>query len=803
MTITRWLAVRQPALAAVIVGTLALGIGAATALYSVMEAVILRPFPFRDQGRLVLLWQADVVRNHPFVELSYPEVRDWGTRTEVFESVAAMSSVNFDATLTGAGEPRQVPLRAVGAPFFDVLGATPLIGRTLTADDHRAGAGRVAVIGHPLWHSAFGGDPGVVGRPIVLDGDTHTIVGVMPRDFRYPDAAEIWTPVELAVSPNTLENRGVRWMIAVGRLQNGVDPEQARAALDATVAALAKQYRPQETDAMRGVMRPLVGEILGTTRNALLALLCAVGSVLFIACANVINLLLSRSVDRRREIATRLALGASRSRLARQLLGEVLPLAAAGGTLGVLIAWWGLRFLVRIGGAELPRGDDIALNVGALGVAAGLSLGSGVLCALAPMFQSRDVSVASALREDRRTGTSRVHRRLRDWLVTAEIALALVLLVGSVLLIASFVSLQRQDLGFRPERLIAVEGALSSPRNDTIEKARVFQRQTVERIRALPGVEAASAVLIRPLWGTVGYDWLYVLEGQTQESASRNPIVNLESAVPGYFSTMGIRMTAGRDFTEQDHDNAPGVIIVSEDFARTLWPGKPPLGQRLRIPMPSSRLHNQWLTVVGVVGDVHYREIEKPRLDMYLPYGQFTGPVKHVMVRTSGDARLVLVALRNLLQEIEPGRSLDIRVMEDVVSTAMGRWRLNARLFGALALMALLLAAVGTYSVMAYAVSRRTQEIGVRVALGAGRHQIAQLVFGDGARLAIWGIGIGSIGAVGAAGALKHLLFGISPHQPAVFASAALVLFIVALTACLLPARRATTVDPMVAMRVE
>jgi putative ABC transport system permease protein len=436
-------------------------------------------------------------------------------------------------------------------------------------------------------------------------------------------------------------------------------------------------------------------------------------------------------------------------------------------------------------------------------VAAGLSLRIRVLCALAPMLQSRNVSVASALREDRRTGTSRVHRRLRDWLVTAEIALALVLFVGSVLLIASFVSLQRQDLGFRPERLIVSEGALSSPSNDTIEEVRVFQRQTVERIRALPGVGAASAVLIRPLCGNVGYDWLYVLEGQTQESASRNPIVNLESAMPGYFSTMGIRMTAGRDFSEQDHDNAPGVIIVSESFARTLWPGTPPLGQRLRIPMPSSRLHNQWLTVIGVVGDVHYREIEKPRLDMYLPYGQFTAPVKHVMIRTSGDPRLVVGALRNLFQEIEPGRSLDIRMMEDVVSTAMGRWRLNARLFGALALMALLLAAVGTYSVMAYAVSRRTQEIGVRVAIGAGRHQIARLVLGDGARLAIWGIGVGTVGAVGAAGALKHLLFGISPHQPAVFASAALVLFIVALTACLLPARRATTVDPMVAMRVE
>ena len=371
------------------------------------------------------------------------------------------------------------------------------------------------------------------------------------------------------------------WMVAVARLADGVSFDRATAALDVTIAGLAEERKGRAEDGFRAVVRPLVGELLGTTRQALLLLLCAVGLVLLIACANVANLLLSRSVDRRREIATRIMLGASRGRLARQLMGELLPLAVAAGLLGVGVAWLSLGALARIAGAELPRAEAIAIDLPALAVAAGLALACGLLCALAPLVHTREIALGAAVRDDARAGTSRMQRRLRDGLVAAEIALALVLLVSAALLAASFLSLRSQDLGFRPERVLTAEVSWSSPKFQTIAQVRLAQRELVERLRAIPGVEAASAVLLRPLWSTVGNDNAYTLEGQRVEDAITNPVSNLESAMPGYFATMGIRLIAGRDFTEQDDDKAPGVVIVSERFARSAWPGQDPLGRRL------------------------------------------------------------------------------------------------------------------------------------------------------------------------------------------------------------------------------
>ena len=397
MNVLGRLARHRPALSAVIVGTLALGIGSATALYSVIDAVLLRPYPFRDQDRLAVLWQTDVVRNHPFVEISYLDARDWRSRAgDAFESIASMSSVNFATSVTGAGDPQQVQVRLISDAFFDVLGTPPALGRTLRADDHRFEAPRVVVIGHGVWQRLYGGDPAVVGRTMVLDHESHTIVGVMPRGLTYPDDAEVWAPVEGAVGQKALLNRSLFWMVAVSRLKPGVSIEQARAALDVAIQSLTREHRPKVTEPFRAVVRPLVAELLGTTRQALLLLLCAVGAVLLIACANVSNLLLSRSVDRRRDVATRIMLGASRGRLARQLLGEVLPLAISGGLLGVGVAWLAVTSLARISGAELPRGDDIAIDWRALAVAATLSIGAGLLCALAPLLQAREVTLGSA-----------------------------------------------------------------------------------------------------------------------------------------------------------------------------------------------------------------------------------------------------------------------------------------------------------------------------------------------------------------------------------------------------------------------
>ncbi len=798
------LARHRPALSLVVIVTIALGIGSATALYSVIDAVLIRPFPFRDQGRLAVLWQSDVTRNHPFVEVSYLDARDWGARTNgAFAGIASMSSVDFATSLTGIGDPRQLQVRVVSEGFFDVLGAPPALGRTLLSTDHRFEAPKVVVIGHGVWQRLFAGDTFTIGKAITLDGERHTIVGVMPRGFAYPEGTELWAPVEQAVGPKALQNRGLQWMVAIGRLRDEIGFEQARAALDGTIDGLAKEFRPASGEAMRAVVRPLVGELLGTTRRALLLLLCAVGMVLLIACANVSNLLLSHSVERRREIATRVVLGASRAALARQLIAEVLPLAAAGGLLGIGIAAVAIGSLIGISGAELPRADEIALNVRALAAAAALTTGVGLLCALAPLVQSRGVSLTSAVKEDARSGTSVFQKRLRDVLVAGEIALALVLFVGAALLITSFLALRAQDLGFRPERVITAEIALSSPAIKTLDHLRSAQRDLLERLRAIPGVESAAAVLTRPLWSHVGWDTVYTVEGQSTDASSQNPVSNLESATPGYFDTMGIRLIAGRDFTEADNDKGPGVVIVSESFARSMWPAQDPIGRRLKMHMPSSPFNDQWLSVVGVTTAVRYREIETARFDIYQPYGQSTIFVRHFVIKTAGDPLALADDIRRVVRQVDPNQPVDLLTMKDVVSTAMGRWRLNARLFGALAVMALLLAMVGTYSVMNYAVSRRTQEIGVRLALGAGRRRIAGMVLADGLRVAGAGVAVGSVIAYLAAGVLRHLLVGIEPHHPAVFAGAAGLLCAIAACACLIPAQRASAVDPMVAMRAE
>jgi putative ABC transport system permease protein len=766
--------------------------------------VLVRPYPFRDQGRLVVLWQSDAARNHPFVEVSYLDARDWRTRAaEAFESIASMSSVNFATTLTGAGDPRQLQVRIVSEPFFEVLGTPPLLGRTLRPDDHRFGTPPVVVIGYGMWQRVFGGDHGVIGRAITLDGQATTIVGVMPRGFNYPEEAELWAPVEQAVGPKALENRGLYWMVAIGRLQPRVSLEQARAALDVTIATMIKEFKPKTPEPFRAVVRPLVGELLGTTRQALWLLVCAVGAVLLIACANVSNLLLARSIDRRREIATRTMLGASRARLAGHLMSEVLPLSIAGGVLGTVIAWLSVESLVRIAGAELPRADEIHVDGTALLVAAVLSIGTGLLCALAPLLQTREASLASSFRDDARAGTGRLQRRLRDVLVTAEIALALVLLVGATLLVTSFLALRSQDLGFKQANVLTVEVSLASPKLQTADQVRVAQRSLVERLRAIPGVQAVSAVQLRPLWSSVGYDGVYLLEGQRPEDVRVNPVINVECTMPGYFSTMGIRLIAGRDFTERDDRKSPGVVIVSEGLARAAWPGQDPIGRRLSMNMPSSPFDKKLLTVVGVVADVRYREIESARLDLYQPYGQSTSFVRDFVMRTSVDPAVIAADVRRAVRAIDPNQPVELLTMDRIVATAMGRWRLNARLFGALAVLAVLLSAVGTYSVMSYAVSRRTQEIGVRIALGAARRDITRMVLRDGLRLAIAGLAGGVLISYAVTGFLRHLLVGVGPHHTGIFMGATAMLCVIALAACLIPARRAAAVDPMVAMRAE
>jgi len=791
----------RPLLVAVAVAVLALGIGASTAVFSVVDAVLLRPLPFADARRLVLAWQRSPDDSVPFIEVSYPDYLDWRQQARAFESMAIIPTVNQGFVLAG-DEPLQVQGRLVSGNFFDVLGARALVGRTLRPDDDRAGASRVVVLGHGLWQRRFGGDPAVVGRTIVVDGTPMDVVGVMPRFFRYPPKAEMWTPVVPAI-PEAVANRGVCWAIVVGRLAPGVRLAQARGELNGIVAGLAKTNPYAPADA--AVLTPLTDEFFGPARPALLVLLAAVLLVLLVACANVSALLLARAADRQREIAVRLALGASRARLVRQLLCESALIALAGVVGGIVMARWSLDALVALVPADVPRLQDAAIDARVLAFTVALAAGAALLAGLAPALLASRPSLTDALEGGARTaGPGRAQRRLQGLLVGTEAAVALVLLAGAGLMAQTFQNLRRVDLGYDPRHVLALEVAAPHGKYEKPAAWRALYERLVERVDRLPGVEASAGVFLRPLWGQMGNDWFFTVEGQSDADSRRNPHVNLESVTPGYFGTMRTPRRRGRDFTDRDAEGAPGVAIVSDGFARRYWPGQDPIGKRLKIPLPESPYHLTWLTVVGVVADARYREIQASRLDLYLSYLQSPYGPRHLVVRTSGDPLAIAPAVRAIVRDVD--RDLlaeDITSMESLVEAALGGPRFGMQLLSAFALAALALAALGTYGVMAFLVGRRTREIGVRMALGARGADVLSLVLGQGLRPVLAGLAVGAAGSLALGRAIASLLFGVAPHDATTMAGASAVLAAVAAAACYLPARRAARLDPAVALRRE
>ena len=797
---------KKPGFTLIAVVTLAFGVGANTAIFSAVNAVLLRPLPFAAEERLVVMWKHDQTASHPLVELSIPEFNDWRAGSQSFESLAAMptSVYGYGYVLTGRGEPVQIESSRVSADFFTTLGVRPLVGRTFRTEDDRPGAARVVVLSHRLWRDQFGSDTNLIGQTITLNDTGFSVVGVMPADFEFLKGVDIWSPVSASIGGGALQNRSAVFLQAVGRLKPGVTREQAEAEMNAVISRIAAAHPETEAGGHRVVMTPVAEYLFGNARLALWLLLAATGLLLLIACANVASLLLARATSRRKEIAVRAALGASRWRVVRQLFVESLTLAIAGGALGVLLAYWLADLLVVVAPTDIPRVENVRIDAAVLTFSIAVTLLTAALFGLAPALTAARVNLTDALGDGSRTAGERHGNRLRGALVVGEIAVTLVLLVGAGLALRSFVKLQQVDTGFDTENVLTFQLRLFGKRYQDAKSVRDFYQQLIERLEAQPGVEAAGAVLIRPLEGVIGWDVPYATANQSPDEAKRNRVPNFEVVTPHYFRSVGLPLKVGREFTERDTEESPKVVIISEAMAQSIFaPGVDPVGQRLRLFDPTDP-DNSWRTVVGVVGDARYREVRDARWDVYVPYRQFAFPVRYITVRTASDPAAFSAVVRREVAALDPQQAVtSVKTTAQLFLENVARPRFNSLLLGLLAALAALLAALGIYGVISYAVAQRTREIGVRIALGAQRGDVLRLVFKQGLTFIVSGIVIGLVGAFMLSRLMESLLFGISATDPATFIVVSLLLVVVALLACYIPARRAMKVDPMVALRYE
>lgn len=793
------LTTRRPGFSAVVVLTLAIGIGATTAVFSVVNAVLLRSLPYPEPERLVLLRGVPVPggdRSKVSTSSSYPDFRDIRATATAFSSLSALRTRL--ATLTAPDVPaEQLPITEVTADFFRTMGVAPARGRGFVADDARPGATPVAVLSDALWRGRFGGDPGIIGRTVAIDDVSYTVVGVAPPGFDFPRDTPLWRAFQ---PDSSAEHRGMHMLTVVGRLAPGVSPRAAEAQVRTIAAALRARY-PVDDYARSARLEPLRDVIVGPVRTALLVLFGAVSLVLLICCANVANLFLARTAARQREIALRSALGASGGALLRQFVVESLVLAVAGGALGLLVAHGAVRALVAAAPRQIPRAAEIGVDGSTLAFAIGVSLLVGLVFGVAPVAWLARAPSRPALDDGARgtVGGGR-GRRARPLLVVVEVALATVLVVGAGLLAASFRQLERVDPGFDPHHLLAVTLNLPARSYDSHAKVVDYYRQAAERVEAIPGVERAAIGYDHPL--EPGWTSSFTIAGRAAPPAGQEPEARVRPVSPGYFRTVGVPLLAGRDISPQDVVGSPGVVVVNEAFARLHFPGQNPIGAHLlRQPwwpgMPSD------FEIVGVVADERFLgPTTPPDPATYFALAQFEFGQAYLMVRTAGDPSASIPAIRRALRAIDPRIPLDqIRPMDDVLSSLVAAPRFNGALLGLFAVIALLLAALGIYGVLSHAVTLRSGEMGVRMALGATRARIVLLVVRQGMTLAATGLAIGLAGALIASRALRGLLFQVSPTDPPIFATVAVVLAISALVAAWLPAHRASRVDPAVALR--
>ena len=791
----------RPAFSTIAVLTLALGIGANTAIFSVVNGVLLRPLPYRDPGRLVLVAEKS---SYPIISTSYQNWVDWRDQSRSFESMEATRATSV--TLSGEGEPERLNARMVTAGLLPMLGTRAEVGRTFLAAEDQPNGAPVAMLSHGLWQRRFGGSREILGQPVTLDGKPYTVIGVLPAGFQVFQPADLFLPFMPWAATLPDDRNWHPGIFALARLKPGVSREQAREEMIGIAARLEKDYPIFNTDKSADVVG-LQEQLVKDHRPALLLLLGAVSFVLLIACVNMANLLLARAATRGREVAIRTALGAGRGRLIRQLLTESVLLAAAGGMVGLAVAWGALGWLLRMAADSIPQGVPIGVDGRVLAFTAGVSLLAGILFGLVPALRTASPDLRESLNEGTRgsTGGPGQHR-LRGALVVLEVAFAVVLLVGSGLLLRSFSRLQDVPPGFRPDHLLVVDLPVSPTAYAEPARRYDFYDRLVERARTLPGVRAAAAASFLPVSG--GGSLLHFnVKGKPPASPKDFTAAGYRAVSPGYLETLGVPLLQGRRFTAADREGAPSVVVINASMAKTFFSGVNPLGQWMQLgATPEGEV--PWMEVVGVVGDVRPGLGLDPQAEMYLPFRQADQllPVFQLslILRTAGDPLSQVPALRSALAEIDPSQPLvKVRTMEDNMDASVAQPRFRVWLIGIFAGLALVLAAVGVYGVMSYTVTQRTNEIGVRVTLGARPAEIFRIIVGQGLRLALLGVGFGLAAALAVTRLLQSFLFGISAYDPATYAAVAVLLVFVALAACLLPARRATRMDPVAALRYE
>jgi putative ABC transport system permease protein len=794
---------------------LAIGIGANTAIFSVVNAVLLKPLPFPQPEQLVALGSLDLrdPRTHGGLDsLSAPDFFDYRTHSQSFAHMAIYHERTY--ALAGSAQAQSLRGQRVSAEFFNVLGVQPEIGRTFRREEEAAGGGPIGytvVLGYNFWVRQFKSAPNAVGSVLILNGQPHTVIGVMPRGFQFPiqpEPLDIYTTIAIEAvstdgdSPQT-EQRGNHGYQGIGRLKPGVALEQAQAELSTIAAALAKQHPDTNTD-FGAIIRPLRENLVGDVSSALYILFGAVGCVLLIAIANVANLLLARATVRAKEIALRSALGASRARVIRQLLTESVVLSALGGLLGLIFAAWGTDLLVRLVPQNIPRIADIQLDAMVLGFTILVSLVTGVLFGLAPAFQASRLDLQTALNESGRGSTAggTMRHRLRSVLVIAEVALALLLLTAAGLLLQSFARLSRVDPGLQPERVFTAFISLPDAAYPRPDDVKAFHNQLLPRLGSLPGVQAASTILPLPLSGsniTTSFDIEERPMPKGQQPASPARI-----ASPDYFKAMGVPLLRGRLFDNSDQRNSKLVMLVNQRFAEKYFPGADPIGKRITPGMSSDPGDPPVREIVGVVGNVKHRSLrDEVTPEMYIPATQMPSGMTYLVVRTNlADAASLSTAVRSEVAQIDADVVLtSVRVFEDYVARSLARPRFNALLLAIFAGVALLLTAIGIYGVMAYSVAQRRQEIGIRMALGAQKGDVLRLVIGGGMKLTAIGVGIGLTAAFALTRVLNALLYGVKPFDAPTLIAVAILLSLIALLACWLPARRAAGVNPLIALR--
>jgi predicted permease len=788
--------VRTPGFSVIAVLTFALGIGVNTAVFSVVNGVLLRPLPYPDADRITMVWLDNRRQNVREDITSYPNYLDWRDQNSAYEDLAGFTTAFF--TQTGAGEPERIQGATATANFFDVMGVAPLIGRVFTAAHETPGRDAVVVLSHGLWQRRFGGAPDALGRTVTLNGTAREVIGVMPPDLQWPRGAELWVP--LAPDEGRRQARNSFWLPVIGRLKPGVAVSQAQTEMSGISTRLEQTY-----PTLRGFgayVVPLQEHLVGDVERPLLVLMAAVAFVLLIACANLANLMLGRTAARRRELAIRRALGAGRARIVRQIVTESLVLALVGTVLGSFLAYWATGFVIGLGGDSIPRAEAVALDARVLAFALALATLAALLSGLLPALHASGARATEHLREGGRQGGSGGSRRTRSALVAAEVALALVLLVGAGLLVRTLVSMQRVDRGFRTDGVAMGTISLPGVAYADAPAIRGFYARLLERVRALPGVESAATTtgVLMPL---LANSTVFSIEGKPLPPPEERIEFPYEFVTPGYFETIGAQLVSGRTFTPQDGPEAPEVAVVNESLARLAWPDQDPVGRRLRPGGEQSQA--PWITVVGVVKDMRRGEVTRQvRPEIYVSALQTTPRTQTLVVRTSGDPAALIPAVRRELQALDPQLPLfRAGTLDHAVSDTMTRSRFQTTLLGGFAAIALLLATVGIYGVTSHAVSQRRQEIGIRMALGARAADVLVLMLRQHMAPALAGIGLGVAGAIALSRSLATLLYGVSATDPATFALVALVLLAVALAACWIPARRAARVDPLVALRTE